>query len=355
MNSCTLIAVRAAVLTSSVGAALIVVSVPLVIDRADVAVAQEPTRPSFTEWLSGVRSEALERGISEDVVREALDSLDEPLPVVLERDRSQVETILPLETYIARRLTRSAVASGREMYARHRTLLEQIAGHYGVPASIIVAVWGVESNFGRFNGVRPTIAALATLAWEPRRSTFFRRELFDALEILNRGDIELAHMKGSWAGAMGQPQFMPSSYLTFAEDYDGDGRRDIWNTPADVFASIANYLRGHGWTAGERWGREVKMSAEVLRTIDADVPRGSGTCQARRDMSTSLPLREWDRLGVRSSNGRRLPRADIDAALVSGSTRHFLVYSNYAPLLAYNCAHAYAVSVALFADQLARP
>ena len=342
---------RASVLNGAVGAAFLVLTV---VDSVD-AVAQEPPRPSFSEWLSAVRSEALDRGIREDVVREALDSLDEPLPVVIERDRSQAEVVLPLETYIARRLTGSALASGREMYARHRTLLEHVAEDYGVPAPMMLAIWGVESNFGRFNGVRPTIAALATLAWEPRRATFFRRELFNALEILDRGDIELANMKGSWAGAMGQPQFMPSSYLQFAEDYDGDGRRDIWSTPADIFASIANYLKGHGWTAGEPWGREVKMSAEALRTITADVARGDGTCQARRDMSTSLSLREWDRLGVRSSNGRRLPEADSSAALVSGSTRHFLVYSNYSALLAYNCAHAYAISVGLLSDQLAKP
>ena len=123
-----------------------------------------------------------------------------------------------------------------------------------------MGVWGLESNFGRFTGVRPTVAALATLAWDPRRSAFFRGELFDALEILNRGDIEPAKMLGSWAGAMGQAQFMPSSYLQYAEDFDGDGRRDIWESPADIFASIANYLKGHGWIAGEPWGREVHVT-----------------------------------------------------------------------------------------------
>ena len=158
-----------------------------------------------------------------------------------------------------------------------------IAERYGVPSRIIVGIWGMESNFGHFSGVRPTVAALATLAYDPRRSTFFRGELFKALEILNRGDIEFASMRGSWAGAMGQPQFMPSSYLQYAEDFDGDGRRDIWSTPADVFASIANYLRGHGWAADGNWGREVRVTPEAARRIARDVAPRSGSCQATRN------------------------------------------------------------------------
>ncbi len=316
------------------------------------AQAQEAPRPSFGDWLAVVRSEALTRGIREDVVAQALDGIEEPLPVVLERDRAQAEIVLPLEAYVNRRLTRRMLTSGTEMYRRHRTLLDSIGETYGVSPRIIVSIWGIESNFGRFSGVRPTVAALATLAWDPRRATFFRGELFNALEILNRGDIELSKMKGSWAGAMGQPQFMPSSYLQWAEDYDGDGRRDIWNSPADVFASIANYLKGHGWTAGERWGREVSVPAPAARAIASGVGRRAGTCRATRDMTEFLPLAEWAQLGVRAANGRALPTADMNAALVSGSTRHFLVYGNYDALLSYNCAHAYAISVALLADRL---
>ena len=137
------------------------------------------------------------------------------------------------------------------MLTRHRTLLHRVEPEYGVHPPILVAVWGLESNFGRFAGVRPTIPALVTLAYDPRRGSMFRNELFNALEILNRGDIELERLKGSWAGALGQPQFMPSSYLLYAQDFDGDGRRDIWTSQADVFASIAYYLQKHGWTAGE--------------------------------------------------------------------------------------------------------
>jgi membrane-bound lytic murein transglycosylase B len=311
------------------------------------------TRPSFSDFLAGIRAEALTRGIREEILDEALANIDEPNAVVIERDRTQAETVLPLEKYIDQRVTPRAVATGQEMLARHHDLLEEIGNQYGIPPSLIISIWGFESNFGRFSGVRPTITALATLAWDPRRSALFRRELFDALEILNRGDIDLASMRGSWAGAMGQPQFMPSSYLRYAEDFDGDGRRDIWTSHADIFASIANYLRGYGWAAGKRWGREVRVSREAARRIAADIAPRAGTCQATRDMTVALPTRDWQKLGVRLPNGGPLPGADQHASLVSGSSRHFLVYENYDVLLAYNCAHAYALGVALLADRVA--
>ncbi len=317
--------------------------------------ATQESRPSFAEWLDGVRSEAFTRGIRQEIVDEALAEIDEPLPVVLERDRSQAETILSIEEYLRRQISAARVRTGREMMSRHKSTLDSVADTYGVPARIIAGIWGMESNFGRFSGVRPIVTALATLAWDPRRATFFRGELFNALEILNRGDIELARMKGSWAGAMGQPQFMPSSYLRFAEDFDGDGRRDIWGTPADVFASIANYLKGNGWTPGQPWGREVRVSKEAATRISANVARREGGCRAMRDMTVALPLAEWQRLGVRTTAGGALPAADLDAALVSGRTRHFLVYSNYDALLDYNCAHSYALGVALLGDRLAAP
>jgi membrane-bound lytic murein transglycosylase B len=152
---------------------------------------------------------------------------------------------------------------------------------------------------------------------------------------------------------MGQPQFMPSSYLRYAEDFDGDGRRDIWTSQADVFASIANYLKGYGWAPGKRWGREVKVSQAVARRINADIAPRAGTCQAARDMTVALPMTDWQRLGVTLPNGRALPAADQHASLVSGSSRHFLAFENYDVLLAYNCAHAYALGVALLADRVA--
>jgi membrane-bound lytic murein transglycosylase B len=316
--------------------------------------ATADTRPSFADWLEGVRSEALTRGVRQEVVDQALSGIDEPLPVVIERDRTQAETVLPLETYISQRLTKRLVRTGHQMVARHKATLVEISKTYGVPAHIIAGVWGIESNFGRFTGVRPTVPALATLAWDPRRSTFFRNELFSALEILNRGDIEPARLRGSWAGAMGQPQFMPSSYLEYAEDYDGDGRRDIWGTPADIFASVANYLKGHGWIAGQIWGREVKLSKEAASRVASSVARRAGSCQATRDMTVALPLADWQGLGVRTINGSALPDVDLNASLVTGATRQFLVYRNYDALLRYNCAHAYALTVALLSDRLAQ-
>lgn len=316
---------------------------------------QDAARPSFSEWLDGVRKEAIERGIRQDVVDEALSGIEEPLPVVLERDRAQAEAVFSLEKYITRQLTAKKLANGREKFAEHRDLFEQVAARYGVPPRTIAGVWGMETNFGGFSGIRPTIAALATLAWDPRRSTFFRAELFDALEILNRGDIDFASMKGSWAGAMGQPQFMPSSYLKFAQDFDGDGRKDIWSNPADVFASIANYLKGHGWNEGEAWGREVRIPAATATKIRADVARRADTCRGARDMTVARPLREWQKLGVRLPGGKALPASDMPASLVSGSTRHFLVYRNFDALLEYNCSLSYAVTVALLGDAVASP
>jgi len=201
---------------------------------------------SFDEWLNGVRAEALTRGISEATLDRALTGL-EPLEIVIQRDRSQAELVKTLDQYLKERLTRQTIVKAQQERAAHATLLKEISEKYGVPQGILIAVWGIESNFGRFSGVRPTIATLATLAYDPRRSTMFRAELFDALKILDSGDVEPAAMRGSWAGALGQPQFMPSSFLLYAQDYDGDGKRDIWQSQPDVFASIANYMTAHGW------------------------------------------------------------------------------------------------------------
>jgi membrane-bound lytic murein transglycosylase B len=313
--------------------------------------AQE-TRPSFTDFLASIRAEALSRGVSQATVDAALSNIEEPVPVVIERDRAQAEIVQSFERYIAHHVSAKTIKTGREMLDRHRVLVDEVGRAYGVPPGIILSIWGMESNYGRFSGVRPTIAALATLAWDPRRSTFFRGELFDALAIVDRGDIDLAELRGSWAGAMGQVQFMPSSYLAYAEDFDGDGRRDIWSTTADVFASIANYLVGHGWHEGETWGREVVVSAAAERHVRADVARRNGSCQATRDMTVALPMTKWQELGVRLAKDRPLPKTNLDASLVSGAKRHFLVYQNYDALLEYNCAHSYALSVGLLADRI---
>ena len=305
----------------------------------------------FDEWLEGVRAEALARGIRTETVEQAFDGL-EPKLIVVERDRTQAEFALSLETYLARRLSKTLVRDTRRALADHDALFGKVTAKYGVGSDVLAAVWSIESNLGRFSGVRPTIQALATLAWEGRRAAFFRRELLEALTILDRGDIEPARLKGSWAGALGQPQFMPSTYLRYAQDFDDDGRRDIWRSLPDVFASIANFLKENGWTPGETWGREVRLPAPVSSAIaEAAPPRIEG-CRAMREMSEPLPLARWTELGVRTTTGTRLPTADRIASLVTAGSRSFLVYGNYEALLAYNCAHAYALSVGLLADGL---
>ena len=271
--------------------------------------------------------------------------------MVVARDRAQPEQTRSLDDYVAGWVTARSVATARDRLRRHRPTLDRVADRYGIPAPMLVSVWGLESNFGRFTGTYPTIAALATLAYDGRRPQF-RSELFDALTILDRGHIPPDRMKGSWAGAMGQPQFMPSSYLKHAVDFDEDGRADIWTSEADVFASIANYLAAAGWARGERWGREVRVTRDVLDRIERDVRMRTSGCRAHRQMTVARPLADWTRLGVRLADGRALPRADMTASLVRGERRHFLVYRNYVAIVGYNCSNSYAVSVGLLADRI---
>jgi membrane-bound lytic murein transglycosylase B len=316
-----------------------------------VAAHQQLQPPPFDEWLAGVRAEALSRGISQATVDRALTSLA-PMPVVVERDRAQPEQTLTLDTYVERHLTARTIRSAQTVARERASLLRRVSDRYGVPAPVVVAVWGLESNFGQFTGSRPIITALATLAYDGRRA-LFRAELFDALTILDKSHIAPEDLKGSWAGAMGQPQFMPSSYLQYAVDFDEDGRADIWTSEADVFASIANYLKAHGWVDGERWGREVHESKAVRDRIDADVPMRTSGCKAEREMTEARPLADWKTMGVTLADRGALPgNTDIRASLVRGDKRDFLVYRNYDALIGYNCAHAYAISVGLLADKI---
>jgi membrane-bound lytic murein transglycosylase B len=306
--------------------------------------------PPFDEWLTALRAEAIERGISAAVVERTLTDV-QPVAQILDRDRTQAEFTLELDQYLARRLTAPTIRLARQMYVKHRPLLQRIEKQYGVPARVLVAVWGLESNFGRFSGVRPTIPALVTLAYDPRRGAMFREELFSALRIVDRGDIELERLKGSWAGALGQPQFMPSSYLEYAQDFDEDGRKDIWTSQADVFASNAFYLQKHGWTPGQSWGREVRVTPIVQKAILA-IPRRDVGCRARRLMTPPRPVNEWSKLGLLTTAGKPLPRSQMPASLVEAGRRTFLLYDNYESLLGYNCAHSYALSVGLLSDRL---
>ena len=307
-------------------------------------------QPSFEEWLSGVRAEAIAMGIREATVDAALTGI-EPVPTVVQRDRTQAEIVQTLDFYLAQRVSKKVVQTAQTMRQNHAELLGQVSEKYGVPSGILVSIWGLESNFGRFSGVRPTIATLATLAYDPRRSALFRRELFAALKILDSGDVEPSAMRGSWAGALGQPQFMPSSFLLHAQDFDGDGKRDIWKSTPDVFASIANYLAAYGWNKDQTWGREVSLSPAVRDRVPEAAPLQTEGCLARRQMTVPLPLAAWKKLGVKTVTGRALPSADIQASLVSGVKRHFLVYPNYQAILGYNCVNAYGLSVGILGDR----
>jgi membrane-bound lytic murein transglycosylase B len=312
-----------------------------------------PAPPAFDQWLAGVRNEARTRGISDATLDSAFAGL-QPLPIVIERDRTQAELVLTLDRYLQQHLTRKIVRTAEAMRTAHGAILKQVRDKYGVPPGIVIAIWGLESNFGRFSGVRPTIQTLATLAYDPRRPAMFREELFDALKILDTGDVEASAMRGSWAGALGQPQFMPSSFLLYAQDFDGDGRRDIWTSTPDVFASIANYLAAHGWTKAQTWGREVKVPASLLARLPEVAPLQTEGCLARRQMSVPLPVATWSKMGVRTAAGAPLTKADREiarASLISGVKRHFLVYPNYQALLEYNCVNAYGLSVGLLANR----
>ena len=302
----------------------------------------------FDAWLAELRAEALTRGIRPEVLDAAFAEI-QPVEQILERDRTQAEFSLDLTSYLKRRLTRRALQTAQQMHTQYHDLLIAVGKKYGVQPRIITAVWGLESNFGRFAGVRPTIPALATLAYDPRRATLFRKELFSALEIVNRGDIELERLKGSWAGALGQPQFMPSTYLEFAQDFDGDGRRDIWSSQADVFASVAHYLKEHGWSDKATWGREVKVPKAARAKVDALPHRPEG-CRAERALTKPLPLRDWTKLGVRTTAGAALPAGAIDASMVTDGARYFLVYKNYEALLTLTTS--YAISIGMLSDRL---
>jgi membrane-bound lytic murein transglycosylase B len=297
-----------------------------------------------------VIDEARSRGYSDGLIGQTLTGLT-PIARVVERDSSQAEFTISLDRYFRTRVTPRIIRMGREHATQEQTLLRRVRSEYGVPAGIVLAIWGIESHYGQFTGAYPVFQALATLAYEPRRADFFRGELFNAMAIVQSGSIDARTMTGSWAGAMGQPQFMPSSYLAHAVDFDHDGLRDIWHSKADTLASIASYLKNSGWEAGQTWGREVTISRTAREKIAA-VPVRTVGCSAKRQMTERRPLSDWSEAGVRLKSGATLPRADIVASLVEVGGRSFLVYPNYETILDYNCAHLYALSVGLLADRL---
>jgi len=310
-----------------------------------------PAPPPFSDWLVALRQEARDRGFSDALLDQTLDGI-EPLEHVVQSDRSQAELNPGFARYLSTRLTTTMIRRGKEMTVENKAVLGQVVRKYNVQGRVLLAIWGMETRYGRVTGKVPVFQALATLAWEPRRATFFRGELFNALMMVQRGHIDAPSMTGSWAGAMGQTQFMPSSYLTYAVDFDGDGHRDIWKSTGDSLASIANYLKGFGWNGDETWGREVKVTSAVRDEIARPIPKRPEGCYAIRNMTERRPLAEWQELGVRLVGGKPLPRAAIPAGFVDVGERTFLVYPNYDAILAYNCAHYYALTVALLSDRL---
>ena len=307
-----------------------------------VQAASAQADPGFDRWVQELKIEAQSRGISPSLLDDAFQDI-KPLPRVLELDRKQPESTMTFLEYKKHVISPRRIQQGREMLSRHRDVLTEVGQHYGVPPRFIVALWGIETSYGKNTGGFNVIEALATLAYDGRRSQYFRGELLNALQILQEGHASIPTMKGSWAGAMGQSQFMPSSFLKLAVDFDGDGRKDIWTTHADVFASAANYLSQSGWHTGETWGRPVRLP--------------NGFDQRETGLKISKPLPSWHKMGVRRGDGRDLPMVAMKGSIILPDKTlvpAFLVYHNYRVLMRWNRSFYFATSVGLLADAIVR-
>lgn len=294
----------------------------------------------FFVWVEDFKQEARSKGISQSLLDEAFHNLA-PDEQVIELDRRQPEGTMTFTQYKQRIVSQQRINEGRKKLAQHRDLLQRIGKQYGVQPRFIVALWGIETNFGKNTGNFNIIEALATLAYDGRRSEFFRKELLNALTIAQQGHKKIGEMQGSWAGAMGQCQFMPSSFLSFAEDGNGDGKKDIWSNQQDVFASIANYLSKSGWKDDQAWGRRVSLPAGFDKELG-----GSKIVRS---------LAEWSRLGVRAEDGGPLPQvAGINASLVfpGDDDEAYLAYDNYKTILKWNRSLYFATAVGILSDQL---
>jgi membrane-bound lytic murein transglycosylase B len=293
---------------------------------------------SFADFVSGVRAEARREGIRPATLDRAFAGVV-PNQKVLDRDHHQPESTWTWARYRGVVITDKRISDGREAFAANRALFQRVDQHYGVGAGVIAGIWGLESSFGTGTGDFRVVEALSTLAWEGRRASFFRGELMAALKILDHGDVAPGAMTGSYAGAMGQPQFMPSSYLRYAVDFEGHGRRDIWTSKADVLGSIANYLAQSGWRANETWGQAV-IAPPTMDAPGRDAKR---------------PLSEWSRAGVRPVNGRWAAPLDTQAGLVApdgAGGDAFVVFGNFAAIRRYNPSDFYAIAVGLIGDQV---
>lgn len=309
---------------------------PQLMTEVDARAAEELRYANFNQWLSEFRRYAASQGISEATLAAAFDGL-RYRERVIELDRYQPEFVRAIWQYLDSAVSSTRIDNGREKYAQHRETAQQMEQRYGVPAEIVVAIWGVESNYGSNFGDFSTLESLATLAYDGRRRDFARGELLAALRIIDQGDIAAEQMKGSWAGAMGHTQFIPSSFEAYAVDGDDDGRRDIWGSIPDVMASTANYLARAGWQGGQPWGAEVVLPA----SFD----------YAQTDRRSSA---EWAAQGVRAVRGE-LPSFDSAAVIVPAGANGpaFIVGPNFRAILRYNNATSYALAVATLADAIA--
>ena len=302
--------------------------------------SERPQALPFAEWLNDLRAEALGAGISEATLDAALANV-RPSERVLELDRNQPEVRLDFWTYLDRIASPQRIEQGRRLLSENRELLDDIASRYGVPAPMLVAVWGVESSFGSNLGGFPVVGSLLTLAYDERRATMFRSELIHALRILDEGHIDSDDMRGSWAGAMGQVQFMPSTFVDFAKDGDGDGKVDIWGSTADALESAANFM-SRAWQREYIWGRQIQVPSDFDLSL--------------ADLDTRMSLDQWGDLGVRRIDGGPLPDVDIEGSIIlpsEGSEPAFLVYENYRALLRWNRSHFFAIAVGHLADRIA--
>lgn len=295
----------------------------------------------FTNCLSRLEDVAKANGLYSDRVTQALKSVQFEQRVV-DLDRKQPEFTDTLANYLNRRLTAQRIEQGQQLLATHRRLLDRISEQYGVQPQYLVSFWGLESNFGKNFGSIPVMNSLATLACDERRSRYFTTEFLNALRIVDRGHVGPDTMVGSWAGAMGHTQFMPSTYLQHAVDGDGDGRIDLWGSIPDAMTSAAKFLKALGWTPGVRWGREVSLPKNfAFERVGLDQPRS---------------LSEWRKLGIREADGSALPAADFEAALLVPAGHRgpaFLVYDNFRVIMRWNRSELYALSVGLLAERIA--
>ena len=299
-------------------------------------VAQEQT---FAEWREQLRAEAFSLGISEKTLL-AIDGLEAPLERVLELDNAQPEFIQTFTRYLSLRITPLQINRGQALLRQYAVLLEEVRQRYGVQPHYLVSFWAIESNYGRATGGFSVLQALATLAFDPRRADFFRTELLTALKIIDDGHIAVDNMSGSWAGAMGQLQFLPSVFARYGIDGDNDGKIDIWNSLPDIFHSAANFLSQSGWRGDERWGREVLLPSNFDFSL-------TGT-------RTRKSLQEWNDLGIIQMNGSPIPIANMQASVIlpaGAGGPAFLTYANFRATMAYNPSTFYALTVGHLADR----